>query len=341
MKKKVIFGIFAGRQKYLSILKVYLDILLDKNVIDEVHIWDYIKHNKDRLYVQHLVDENGKYSLKIPLKNLRSWDGFYNYYYDHINENDILIKCDDDIVYIDTNKFETFVNSITEDYFYFPNIVNNDVLAYFQQQNNIHNLFDYNIPDINDRQYNYSNKWPLTNWYDTFNKAKSIHELFIENPNKFHLNDKELIHYKSRISINLFACKGTLIKKKFDNILNHDDEAYISSTSNVGNIINLNCTVVHFQFGPQNHGNNLDNSYLDKYKQLSTLLKNKSVKYDELSIKSEMLNEIINKCYNEILNRNVDDDGLKTYTEHLNKGKTEKWLRKILKNSDEYKNMKP
>lgn len=57
----IIITIFAGRQKYMEILKKYLDQLLLKNIIDEVHIWNYTKNNTDREYVKSLA--NDKYIL--------------------------------------------------------------------------------------------------------------------------------------------------------------------------------------------------------------------------------------------------------------------------------------
>lgn len=50
-----------------------------------------------------------------------------------------------------------------------------------------------------------------------------------------------------------------------------------------------------------------------------------------------MTYELINKCYNEILHRDVDPDGLKTYAPYIENGKTSIWLKKILRNSIEYK----
>lgn len=54
---------------------------------------------------------------------------------------------------------------------------------------------------------------------------------------------------------------------------------------------------------------------------------------------NEHFENIINKCYESILQRKADSDGLKTYKSFLKKGKSEEDLIRVLKESDEYKNM--
>ena len=42
--------------------------------------------------------------------------------------------------------------------------------------------------------------------------------MFLENPNRFKLNNKPLENYASRISINMFACTGFTAKKNFNKV---------------------------------------------------------------------------------------------------------------------------
>ena len=51
-------------------------------------------------------------------------------------------------------------------------------------------------------------------------------------------------------------------------VLTINKNMIISSRCKAGNVINLNCYVVHFQFGPQN-GRKLDKLYLAEYYKLA------------------------------------------------------------------------
>ena len=90
----------------------------------------FILNEDDRLYIHNLCKKQ-KYFLKKPHISSCHWGGYYS---ENLNDNDILIKCDDDIVFIDVNNFESYINSMKHGKFYYPNIVNNDVCAYYQQK---------------------------------------------------------------------------------------------------------------------------------------------------------------------------------------------------------------
>lgn len=277
---KVIFTIFAGRQRYLEILTTYTDILLKKDFIQEVHFWVYTNEQRDVNFIKNKSEASQKYKIYAPPNPERKiWGYYYEYYQKNIGENDILIKSDDDIVYIDIHKFDNFINSIDEKGLYFPNIVNNDVCAYFQQKNKMHNLFNYNIPEeVMARMDGDGN--PLTTWCLDYNKAYEIHKIFLENPKVFNTENQKIIEYRNRISINFFSGKGLYIKDIFKKLSiyrndfwagSFDDEGFFGEAPKIlgiPNKINLNLTVVHFQFGPQN-GRLLDEKYLNKYKDMA------------------------------------------------------------------------
>ena len=65
----------------------------------------------------------------------KSWENYYNHYTDYKYVNDIIIKCDDDIVFIDLNKLPKYLDFIkNNDYdLVFANTINNGVCAYYQQ----------------------------------------------------------------------------------------------------------------------------------------------------------------------------------------------------------------
>ena len=65
-------------------------------------------------------------------------------YYEHksasaeYDDEDILIKADDDIVFVDVDKFGDFLANIQTAHVYFPNIVNNDAGLYVQGSRKAH-----------------------------------------------------------------------------------------------------------------------------------------------------------------------------------------------------------
>ena len=274
---KVIFTIFTGRKCYLDVLFIYLDTLLKNNIINEIHLWNYTRNKDDEKYVIDWCNKNKKYILFQPKKNLNQWDEYYKYYSsNNFNDNDILIKCDDDVVYIDINKMKSFLDQVNDDYLYYPNIINNDVCAYVQSKYGIHNLLN-KISNKNNTQGNYE---PLTDWYLSFNKANKIHNHFLKNKSKYIIKNTNNIKWNSRISINFYAGRFSTIKKLYNDFINRTtlidkksaDEAYLSGyickKFNTYNIIVPFFNIVHFSFAFQNPIK-LDNLYLPYYYELA------------------------------------------------------------------------
>ena len=165
--RQVIFTIFAGRQPCLEILFWYLDKLLAKGLLTEVHLWDYTRAKSDEKYIERICQEKKYYKL-MKLKNPKkkgswNWGEYYSYYSEteEYEDEDIIIKCDDDIVYIDVDKFEAFLNELTDKGLYFPNIVNNDVCAYIQTQNGVHEL----LKTVDPKKLILGRSAPMTGWY--------------------------------------------------------------------------------------------------------------------------------------------------------------------------------
>ena len=250
--RKVIFTIFAGRKYCLEVLFKYLDYLIDNHKIQEVHLWNYTKNEKDNVYLKSLV--KNKYFIFEPKnKNGRQWDDYYKYYWNDTkyNDNDIIIKCDDDVVFIDIDYFDAFIDQIDNKHLYFPNIVNNDVCAFIQSKNNIHQLL------TNVRFNKRGNVNALSDWYKMYDKAKLIHLDFLSNPKKYVISCPN-INISSRISINFFAGQLRYIKKLYNCFCKagkNDDEGFmarICRIKSINHIIVPFFVVSHFSFAPQN-----------------------------------------------------------------------------------------
>lgn len=274
---KVIYTIFAGRQYFLEILFVYLNKLIERNLIHAVHIWDFARNDDDSNFIK-TMDGVGVYKVFSP-KDKHSWGEYYIYYAQPgiLDDNDIIIKSDDDIVYIDVEEFSNFLGQVDNDGMYFPNIVNNDVCAYLQTLNKVHNFLP--LTTFNNQR---GCGVPLTGWEDGWFKheysADIILNDFYKNKQKYKINT-DIFIWDSRISINMFAMYGATARVYFNTFIENDktfdDETYLSGyIYNVPHMYAYNSfivpffNVVHFSFGPQNNAS-LVNRHLLKYKSLA------------------------------------------------------------------------
>jgi hypothetical protein len=197
----------------------------------------------------------------------KNWKNYYNYYNDKKFENDIIIKCDDDIVFIDLYKLPKFIDFIkNNDYdLVFANTINNGVSAYFQQ--NIYNLIPKEIMDLE-----YPHGGLCGSLWESGKKAEILHSYFIENYKKFLDYDynNEIIPINTRFSINFFGYKGKNWHKIKDCYFDDEYNLTVDYVSNrqFNNILYSDFYVSHLSFFKQNEtGINLD-KLIDNYNEL-------------------------------------------------------------------------
>jgi hypothetical protein len=200
----------------------------------------------------------------------KNWKNYYNYYDNKKFENDIIIKCDDDIVFIDLLKLPKFINFIkNNDYdLVFANTINNGVSAYFQQ--NKYNLIPKELMNL---------EYPLDgsfgSLWESGKKAEILHDYFIKNYKKFldYEYNNEIIPIHTRFSINFFGYKGKNWHKLKDCF--NDDEYNLTveyvRNRKFNNILYSDFYVSHLSFYRQNEtGINL-NKLIDNYNELYTI----------------------------------------------------------------------
>ncbi|PNH10540.1 hypothetical protein TSOC_002728 [Tetrabaena socialis] len=233
---KVIVTCFAGRQGYLSILYEYLAILVRDGLVHEVHLWNYTRDEQDEIWIRS--GRFNKYNLpQFTVKEPPSkgdWSNYYQYYaanQDALFDDDVLIKLDDDVVYIDVAGFAAFIDRRRKEknhLFAFPNIINNGVCAYYQTMYGF--TAGYFEPD----------ELP----YDTFYGrvvtdgvlAKRLHEMFLSNVQGFTSRARSLaqpvvVHKMGdRISINFFAVLGKDIGVFADIVSDDEHECTVELT---------------------------------------------------------------------------------------------------------------
>lgn len=199
-----ILTLFQGRRKMLQCSAPSSDQLLD------VYLAGY--HNTPIHYdlngSQELLElpphpaplsKEYKYML-APCKS--SWYDYYEHYTQPRYPNHIIIKADDDVVYLDTERFGEFIKTRLENpdaLLLFPNIVNNGVCAYYQQQMGLIPMsLGYFAYDTFEGQL-----------WSSGTMAHKLHKHFLQDPKGFVAKSREKPNITQilgdRISINLFA----------------------------------------------------------------------------------------------------------------------------------------
>jgi len=208
---------------------------------------------------------------------------FYSYYAHYMNKEDILIKCDDDVLYINNLlPFIEFARRNPQVTMTYPSIVNNELAAHFQLRENM-------IPDPK-KSLLYKNKWKFANelveifttlslpgfydehestdygsklrtqWYATYSAAWFLHDTFIKDPERFRSEAVYFFQAPTRVSINMFAMRGDACKKYFsleelkEDKLSDDEETIswlVQKTFRTTSAFFLNTTCAHYSFSRQ------------------------------------------------------------------------------------------
>ena len=256
---RVFFSIFAGRQKYLSILFRYVFKLRSLNLITELHLWDFARNEGDSRFIRNASGSRKEWVKYFPVLDKTRWNDYYGHYATSLayEEDDILLKVDDDILFLDVHNFTAFICAIEPRNTHFPNIVNNDVCAYAQSLHNVHNLLRADGVDQSRLARGFSE--PLTGWYMDAGTGISVHRAFYSNQESFFVNT--LHNFSSRVSINFFGMRVSTAQEQFPLMIaaysdGVDDETFLSGAvhgllPDTFNRVDLRFRVAHLSFSPQ------------------------------------------------------------------------------------------
>jgi uncharacterized protein YqgQ len=261
-------------------------IVIENNILNILKNNEPLMHQriKDIFIIEHIYFKTGFNSVGDLSYNTtknkgfyfmdtceKSWKNYYNYYTDRQFENDIIMKCDDDIVFIDLYKLPKFIefNKNTEYDLVFANTINNGVSAYFQQ--NKYNLISKELMKLE-----YPPNGLCGSLWQSGKKAEVLHDYFIKNHKKFldYNYNNEIIPINTRFSINFFAYKGKNWHKIKDCF--RDDEHNLTvdyvRNRNFNNILYIDFYVSHLSFYKQNEtGINL-NKLINNYHELYNII---------------------------------------------------------------------
>lgn len=184
----------------------------------------------------------------------KPWDNYYHHYIKNEFKEDVILKCDDDIVFIDVFKLGNFIDFVkNNDYdLIFANTVNNGVSAYYQQKK--YNLIPNSLMDLE-----YPPGGSCGSLWENHEKAKKLHKYFTENYSSFINNDfnNDSIIIPTRFSINFVGYKGKNWEKIYD--CGVDDEGNLTINyvrdRNFINVLYFNFVVSHLSFYKQNEMN--------------------------------------------------------------------------------------
>jgi hypothetical protein len=241
MTKKYLvkFCVFLGREKNMIILHSYIELGLKKEIIDEYHMFDFSRNLSDhnfilneynrlsKIYINriflHNYEENNTFLLINKKKT--DWSPFYKIISSVSKDNDIIIKCDDDILFIDIYQLKNAIidrYNDKESFLIHSNCINNGVCAYYQSES---------FPNIKDKLKIYPKGGILGILFEKPEIATSLHMQFtndltlsFNNINNYIIDDK---YINTRISINFILING--IDLKYLSNVSYNDEYELSS----------------------------------------------------------------------------------------------------------------
>ena len=277
----VFFSVFAGRRRYLTVLMTYVHPLLEHNIVDVVHVWDYARVPADKEYLRTLADPAKRVEVISPPESDRTarfpnkWKGYYKHYAVLLKADDILIKCDDDVVFM--ANVHVLLNEVRRDQgahlMYYPSVVNNDVAAAFQAADGVISDPEYVIglrTSWNESRYS---RAPMSDWFNCSQCAEHVHERFLASPDTFFTGCRHEWNVACRVPINFFAMPGRNVQSHFGSYMHEQyvDEPYFTAllTERTGlpSLLVSDAVVVHFSFSFQHMAD--ERSMLDRYRQLA------------------------------------------------------------------------
>lgn len=287
-KPKVIFTVFAGRKENLRILLKYTDVLYKSGNINEVHLWNYTRNKMDEEWLKSKEVKEREYVEVMNVKNKNKWGEYYSYYTEEKYPNNVIIKSDDDIVFIDVEEFPKFIErrcKEEESILGFPSIINNVRAGIYQQNERIlpESIEKMEMSTLsNEMEYR---RLGQRTWGSGVYAAR-LHDFFLKDVDGWIKKSKEIkpwyVKHKIglRFSINFFAIlsKHLYVYKELVDMLkkNNDDENHITVeiTKKYGkeHYVDMHFTVSHLAFFPQRSDRRLfnENEFQKRYLELAT-----------------------------------------------------------------------
>lgn len=278
---------FLGREYNIKILHTYIEQALSRGVLDRYYMFDLTRDRKDqkfivkeyhrlssiyknRVYLVNYQKRKSQFKSNSVRSTIGYWGDFYRYL-TNFKDEDIIIKVDDDTLFIDVNELEGALQTRWENksaFLMHSNCINNGICAYYQAIKNIWRFDSDKLKLFPEGGI----AGPLFLWPDL---ARDCHDQFLNdlskdynNINKYKLSEN--IYFNARVSINFTFILG---KDRFYlKDVDEQDEYLISSKipQNLGrsNMIIGDFVTAHHSYGAQDPLLK-EYDFLNRYKKLS------------------------------------------------------------------------
>jgi hypothetical protein len=264
--------VFYGRKAQSSILLRYLErnLKINGGVLDKIVF--AVKTNKktDLEYLDSIMKQNKSYYQKVVFGSNHKFREIY----ENMQDNDLIFKIDDDIVFISDGTFENMLQEYLTNNLLFlsANVINHPLLSHvharlmailpFYEKSNFTWARMKNGTDLDTSECKFGNYDPFSQWWHNAKCAAIVHESFHE-----HIENNELNVYDfnkwdfhqmgyNRWSINFVLMRGKYANKMKIMFPSIDDDEVVLSKE-LPNRYGQHCfslgsaIVVHFSYFKQ------------------------------------------------------------------------------------------
>ena len=272
----------------MTILHAYVNTLLKEKIIDQYHIFDFSRNSNDKSFLFDSYQQlNTNYPNQIYLHNYHEnnfkqlkpnqydWSPFYKKISNKsFYQNSIIIKCDDDILFIDILGLKNAIQDRICDkksFLIHTNCINNNICSYYHQHifSDIKNELNV-FPKGGILGPTFKNPYLAYNMHNSFtNNVIANHDL-----TKYYIPS---FYFNHRISINFILIHGN--DCRYLKNTSYDDEyelsSYIPEKLNRPNKVFGHCLNSHFSYSLQDKILSRNKNLIHLYEKLSNVyLKN-------------------------------------------------------------------
>ena len=230
--------VFLGREKNMKILHKYIELGLKENILNEFHMFDFSRNMQDhhfikeeydrlitiypqRIFLHNSLENYNKLNNKEKQKTQTDWSPFYKTLATKLyDEKSIIIKCDDDILFIDIYGLKSALEDRWKDkdsFLIHSNCINNGLCGYYLREK---------FPILKTQLSIYPKGGLLGVLFEKPEIAYAMHLQFlkdirnnISNLNNYIIDDVDI---SSRISINFILIRGNDLKY-LENVSTNDE----------------------------------------------------------------------------------------------------------------------